>query len=81
MEKFMGMDVTNEYNGVKIRTWLLNKTRKIDDIFGPYINTRKELNYLEKQEAFLQSNNVPFITTEHNKTYTIWKEQKADHVR
>ena len=79
MTQFLENKIVNEYRGGKIRNWLLNGTRKIDDIFGPYLPTENDI--LEKQDDYLIKLKVPFITTENMNLRCIWKEQKVAHVK
>ena len=80
METFKGLKVTNEYKGDQVKQWQNNGTREIDNIFGPYLDTRTEIDILIKQEKYLENLNIPFITTVLNGNYMIWKEKKAPHV-
>jgi len=50
METFKGLKVTNEYKGDQVKQWQNNGTREIDNIFGPYLDTRAEIELLIKQE-------------------------------
>ena len=78
MNEFKGFDVSNEYRGDVIRQWVNNKSKVVDDIFGPFKNY--QLSALKSWEDHLIELEVPFITTVSNNEYTIWKEQKAEHV-
>ena len=79
MPTFKGSKITNEYKGDLIRQWENNGSRKVDDIFGPY--KPYQLTMLKGTEDYLKDLNVPFITTCTNNEYSVWKEQKAEHVR
>jgi len=81
--KFRGMNVSNAHEPEKIRQWVNNGSRIVDDIFGPYYSYRRDIARLKRQEAYLVNLRVPFITTMWGKPlqYKIWKEQKAPHIR
>jgi hypothetical protein len=79
MDEFKGLKVSNEFRQFAIRNWDNTGTRKIDDIFGPYLPY--QLTMLSRQEEYLRALNVPFITTSQDSGYRIWKEQKAEHIR
>jgi len=79
METFRDQKITNEYNGFLIKAWDGDEERKVDDIFGPYPAYMESVK--DRQEEYLMNLKIPFITTIKGSVWTIFKEQKAKHVK